>query len=154
MINFNVRCVFLTDIFCETRYLPSLSCRIRMTGWALPATVMDPPSLFPSTPTRLVETDGCVSTDGVRSSEFSDSEMGNGSTQSSFFLPLLGHMDLKMRYITGHDHNSSRFHFRNMAIFRNVVNGQPQSNWWDNQSNQIAFGRGNRGFIVFNNDDW
>uniref|UniRef100_A0A671YAA3 Alpha-amylase n=1 Tax=Sparus aurata TaxID=8175 RepID=A0A671YAA3_SPAAU len=43
---------------------------------------------------------------------------------------------------------------KNMAIFRNVVNGQPQSNWWDNQSNQIAFGRGNRGFIVFNNDDW
>lgn len=43
---------------------------------------------------------------------------------------------------------------RNMVIFRNVVNGQPQSNWWDNQSNQVAFGRGNRGFIVINNDDW
>ncbi|KAG9343614.1 hypothetical protein JZ751_013784, partial [Albula glossodonta] len=43
---------------------------------------------------------------------------------------------------------------RNMVIFRNVVNGQPFSNWWDNGSNQVAFGRGNRGFIVFNNDDW
>ncbi|XP_054870282.1 alpha-amylase-like isoform X2 [Amphiprion ocellaris] len=43
---------------------------------------------------------------------------------------------------------------KNMVIFRNVVNGQPQSNWWDNQSNQVAFGRGNRGFIIFNNDDW
>lgn len=43
---------------------------------------------------------------------------------------------------------------RNMVIFRNVVSGQPHSNWWDNQSNQVAFGRGNRGFIVFNNDDW
>ncbi|CAI5640198.1 unnamed protein product [Oreochromis niloticus] len=42
----------------------------------------------------------------------------------------------------------------NMVIFRNVVNGQPHSNWWDNQGNQVAFGRGNRGFIVFNNDDW
>ncbi|XP_025755756.1 pancreatic alpha-amylase [Oreochromis niloticus] len=42
----------------------------------------------------------------------------------------------------------------NMVIFRNVVNGQPQSNWWDNQGNQVAFGRGNRGFIVFNNEDW
>ncbi|XP_012724943.2 pancreatic alpha-amylase [Fundulus heteroclitus] len=42
----------------------------------------------------------------------------------------------------------------NMAIFRNVVNGQPHTNWWDNQSNQVAFGRGNRGFIVFNNDGW
>uniref|UniRef100_A0A8C7KWP6 Alpha-amylase n=1 Tax=Oncorhynchus kisutch TaxID=8019 RepID=A0A8C7KWP6_ONCKI len=42
----------------------------------------------------------------------------------------------------------------NMATFRNVVNGQPHSNWWDNGHNQVAFGRGNRGFIVFNNDDW
>ncbi|NXC76744.1 AMYP amylase, partial [Anhinga anhinga] len=44
--------------------------------------------------------------------------------------------------------------FRNMVIFRNVVDGQPFSNWWDNGSNQVAFGRGNKGFIVFNNDDW
>ncbi|XP_058491554.1 alpha-amylase-like [Solea solea] len=43
---------------------------------------------------------------------------------------------------------------KNMVIFRNVVDGQPHSNWWDNNSNQVAFGRGNRGFIVFNNDDW
>lgn len=43
---------------------------------------------------------------------------------------------------------------RNMVMFRNVVDGQPFTNWWDNGSNQVAFGRGNRGFIVFNNDDW
>ncbi|XP_070797201.1 pancreatic alpha-amylase-like [Pituophis catenifer annectens] len=43
---------------------------------------------------------------------------------------------------------------RNMVIFRNVVDGQPITNWWDNNSNQVAFGRGNQGFIVFNNDDW
>ncbi|XP_074858422.1 pancreatic alpha-amylase-like [Carettochelys insculpta] len=43
---------------------------------------------------------------------------------------------------------------KNMVIFRNVVDGQPFSNWWDNGSNQVAFGRGNRGFIIFNNDDW
>ncbi|KAL7984868.1 hypothetical protein Chor_003438 [Crotalus horridus] len=43
---------------------------------------------------------------------------------------------------------------RNMVIFRNVVDGQPFTNWWDNNSNQVAFGRGNQGFIVFNNDDW
>ncbi|KAG5285029.1 hypothetical protein AALO_G00033270 [Alosa alosa] len=42
---------------------------------------------------------------------------------------------------------------RNMVGFRNVVNGQHFTNWWDNGSNQIAFGRGNRGFIVINNDD-
>uniref|UniRef100_A0A8I3NAW7 Alpha-amylase n=1 Tax=Canis lupus familiaris TaxID=9615 RepID=A0A8I3NAW7_CANLF len=43
---------------------------------------------------------------------------------------------------------------RNMVMFRNVVDGQPFTNWWDNGSNQVAFGRGNKGFIVFNNDDW
>lgn len=43
---------------------------------------------------------------------------------------------------------------RNMVSFRNVVDGQPFSHWWDNGSNQVAFGRGTRGFIVFNNDDW
>ncbi|XP_036412574.1 alpha-amylase-like [Colossoma macropomum] len=43
---------------------------------------------------------------------------------------------------------------RNMVIFRNVVNGETLSNWWDNGSNQVAFGRGSRGFIVINNDDW
>ncbi|XP_068945346.1 alpha-amylase 1B-like [Petaurus breviceps papuanus] len=43
---------------------------------------------------------------------------------------------------------------RNMVTFRNVVNGQDFTNWWDNGSNQVAFGRGNKGFIVFNNDDW
>ncbi|KAF6737359.1 Pancreatic alpha-amylase [Oryzias melastigma] len=41
-----------------------------------------------------------------------------------------------------------------MVHFRNVVSGQPHANWWDNGNNQVAFGRGNRGFIVFNNDDW
>lgn len=29
----------------------------------------------------------------------------------------------------------------------------PITSWWDNGSNQIAFGRGNRGFIAFNNDE-
>ncbi|XP_073449104.1 alpha-amylase 1-like isoform X3 [Aquarana catesbeiana] len=43
---------------------------------------------------------------------------------------------------------------RNMVIFRNVVNGQALINWWDNEQNQVAFGRGSAGFIVFNNDNW
>nr|XP_008107334.1 PREDICTED: pancreatic alpha-amylase isoform X6 [Anolis carolinensis] len=42
---------------------------------------------------------------------------------------------------------------RNMVIFRNVVHRQPITNWWDNNNNQIAFGREAKGFIVFNNDD-
>ncbi|XP_073449103.1 pancreatic alpha-amylase-like isoform X2 [Aquarana catesbeiana] len=43
---------------------------------------------------------------------------------------------------------------KNMVIFRNVVNGQALINWWDNEQNQVAFGRGSAGFIVFNNDNW
>ncbi|RXN12673.1 pancreatic alpha-amylase-like isoform X2 [Labeo rohita] len=43
---------------------------------------------------------------------------------------------------------------KNMVAFRNVVNGQAFSNWWDNGSNQISFSHGSKGFIVFNNDDW
>ncbi|KFO26899.1 Pancreatic alpha-amylase [Fukomys damarensis] len=44
-------------------------------------------------------------------------------------------------------------YLKNMVAFRNVADGQPFSNWWDNGSNQVAFGRGNRAFIVINNDD-
>uniref|UniRef100_A0A673G1E5 alpha-amylase n=1 Tax=Sinocyclocheilus rhinocerous TaxID=307959 RepID=A0A673G1E5_9TELE len=43
---------------------------------------------------------------------------------------------------------------KNMVAFRNVVNGQAFSNWWDNGDNQISFSRGNKGFLVINNDDW
>lgn len=40
-----------------------------------------------------------------------------------------------------------------MVDFRNVVRGTNISNWWDNGNNQIAFCRGDKGFIAFNNDD-
>jgi alpha-amylase len=39
-----------------------------------------------------------------------------------------------------------------MVKFHNAVIGQPVTNWWDNGGNAIAFGRGNRGFIIFNNE--
>ncbi|XP_003494475.1 alpha-amylase [Bombus impatiens] len=40
----------------------------------------------------------------------------------------------------------------NMVRFRNAVKGTSIKNWWDNGSNQIAFCRGNSGFVAFNND--
>lgn len=40
---------------------------------------------------------------------------------------------------------------KNMIGFRNAVAGTSIANWWDNGSNQIAFSRGNKGFIAFNN---
>ncbi|CAL8072299.1 unnamed protein product [Orchesella dallaii] len=41
----------------------------------------------------------------------------------------------------------------NMVNFRNVVAGTTVANWWDNNEHQIAFSRGNKGFIAINNDD-
>merc|ERR1711920_783605 len=60
-----------------------------------PPMVMDPPSLFPSTLTRPVEMDGCVSTDGARSRTWSlsvtwsmDSPIPTGGTTRAIRLPL------------------------------------------------------------------
>ncbi|CAL8072293.1 unnamed protein product [Orchesella dallaii] len=41
----------------------------------------------------------------------------------------------------------------NMVKFRNVVEGTTMTNWWDNTENQIAFSRGNKGFLAINNED-
>lgn len=42
---------------------------------------------------------------------------------------------------------------RNMIDFRNEVGNETISRWWDNENNQIAFCRGERGFIAFNNEN-
>jgi alpha-amylase len=42
----------------------------------------------------------------------------------------------------------------NMVKFHNAVAGQSVTNWWDNSGNAIAFGRGNLGFIVINNENF
>lgn len=41
---------------------------------------------------------------------------------------------------------------RKMIEFRRVVGSAPRISWWDNVKNQIAFCRGIRGFIAFNNE--
>nr|QHO60736.1 salivary amylase [Sergentomyia schwetzi] len=43
---------------------------------------------------------------------------------------------------------------RNMVQFRNVVKEEPLTLWYDNGGNQIAFSRGGRGFVAFNNEDF
>jgi alpha-amylase len=40
-----------------------------------------------------------------------------------------------------------------MVTFRNAVAGAPVTDWWDNGGNAIAFGRGERGFVVINHED-
>lgn len=39
----------------------------------------------------------------------------------------------------------------NMVKFKNVVHGTGLDNWWSNGDQQIAFCRGNKGFIAFTN---
>jgi alpha-amylase len=41
-----------------------------------------------------------------------------------------------------------------MAMFRNVVGSEEVKNWWDNNGNQIAFSRGESGFIAINNENF
>lgn len=40
----------------------------------------------------------------------------------------------------------------NMVKFSSSVLGTPVNDWWDNWNDQIAFGRGDKGFIVFNGE--
>ena len=40
-----------------------------------------------------------------------------------------------------------------MVKFRNVAGDEPMTHWWDNGNNAIAFSRGNKAFIVINNED-
>lgn len=40
-----------------------------------------------------------------------------------------------------------------MVLFRNVTTGTPVTKWWSNGSNAIAFGRGDKGFVVINRED-
>ena len=42
----------------------------------------------------------------------------------------------------------------NMVEFRNVVAGTALNDWWDNGNNQIAFCRGGKGFVAFNNEGY
>lgn len=49
------------------------------------------------------------------------------------------------------EHRWNQIH--QMVEFRNRVAGTEVRNWWDNDRNQIAFSRGNRGFIAFNGEN-
>ncbi|MDQ0796734.1 carbohydrate-binding module family 20 domain-containing protein [Streptomyces sp. B1I3] len=39
-----------------------------------------------------------------------------------------------------------------MVGFRNATRGQAVSNWWDNGGDQIAFGRGTKGYVAINHE--
>jgi alpha-amylase len=39
-----------------------------------------------------------------------------------------------------------------MVAFRNQTGGQPVTNWWDDGDDAIAFGRGDKGYVVINHE--
>jgi alpha-amylase len=39
-----------------------------------------------------------------------------------------------------------------MVAFRRIAGASAVVRWWDNGANQIAFGRGSRGFVVINRE--
>ncbi|MFD8998202.1 alpha-amylase [Streptomyces abikoensis] len=41
---------------------------------------------------------------------------------------------------------------RSMVAFRNAVRGTPVTGWWDNGYQAIAFGRGDKGYVVVNHE--
>ncbi|STX29496.1 Alpha-amylase precursor [Legionella beliardensis] len=41
----------------------------------------------------------------------------------------------------------------NMVHFHNTVAGTPVTNWWSNDYQAIAFGRGNKGYVVINHEN-
>lgn len=42
----------------------------------------------------------------------------------------------------------------NMVAFRNAVNATSVVNWYDNGNNHIAFGRGDKGYLTINDEDY
>jgi len=74
---------------------------------------------------------------------------GDGSTQSVAELGCFGHTDSTVRgWVCEHRWQP----IANMVAFRNMTDGLPVENWWDNGNNQIAFSRGDMGFVAINKE--
>jgi pullulanase/glycogen debranching enzyme len=50
------------------------------------------------------------------------------------------------QWVCEHRHDA----LANMVAFRQMTAGEPVTHWWDNGSNQIAFGLGNKGYVAIN----
>jgi alpha-amylase len=42
----------------------------------------------------------------------------------------------------------------NMVAFHNAVEGTPMVDWYDNGNDHIAFGRGDKGYLTINDEDY
>ncbi|MBI4781831.1 MAG: alpha-amylase family protein [Oscillatoriophycideae cyanobacterium NC_groundwater_1537_Pr4_S-0.65um_50_18] len=83
---------------------------------------------------------------------FTDSDQGppadaSGQTDAVY---VNGQADCLGQWVCEHRHGA----IAAMVLFRNgTLPDAPVTHWWSNGRNQIAFGRGNQGFVVINRED-
>jgi len=82
---------------------------------------------------------------------FTDTEAGPPATESGETLPVFenGLATCGDRWVCEHRWSA----IAPMVGFRNDADGTPLNHWWSNGFDQIAFGRGDRGFVVINRSD-
>jgi alpha-amylase len=82
---------------------------------------------------------------------FTDTEAGPPATPAGKTLPVFeaGAVTCGDRWVCEHRWNT----IAPMVAFRNDADGTPLNHWWSNGSDQIAFGRGDRGFVIINRND-
>ncbi|MEO1211185.1 MAG: alpha-amylase family protein [Cyanobacteria bacterium J06638_20] len=82
---------------------------------------------------------------------FTDTEAGPPATPAGKTLPVFeeGTATCGDRWVCEHRWNT----IVPMVAFRNDADGTPLNHWWSNGSDQIAFGRGDRGFVIINRND-
>lgn len=88
----------------------------------------------------------------MSSFSFSDTDQGPPTTDGTNIASPQFNSDLSCSNGWVCEHRWRQIY--NMVAFRNAVNNADLQNWWDNGSNQIAFSRGSRGFVAFNNDNY
>lgn len=88
----------------------------------------------------------------MSSFSFSDTDQGPPTTNGDNIASPVFNSDLSCSGGWVCEHRWRQIY--NMVGFRNAVDNADLTNWWDNGNNQIAFSRGNRGFVAFNNDNY
>ena len=89
----------------------------------------------------------------MSSFEFSDGDQGPPAEANGDIISPTFNADLSCSGGWVCEHRWRQIY--NMVRFRNTVSTAVVANWWENSGGQqIAFSRGNRGFIVFNNENF
>lgn len=80
---------------------------------------------------------------------FSDSDQGPPTNPRTLYSDM-GECNPSSGWVCEHRWSS----IANTYAFAAAVEGTGVNDWWDNGNNQIAFGRGDKGFVVINKDSY